>query len=224
MRIALKDHGLIPVIILLIGLTTLSSCEKKNHTSVKGKIINIVTKQPVDSVEIWICDGLPIAGSNSRSNCAHKLNYYNGDFDIELNSGDVTLFFTKPGYQYTNYPGGAIGITSVPYGDNENMTFEIEPKCGFYPVYASHHNTREDTLITNVGQNYRRQFNFHMAYDDTYRGIGPFNRRQFGDGLLRIGDMHVVYKLRYTRNGNWEELIDSVYVPQGHVYNDTIWY
>lgn len=210
-------------ITLVIGFGTYS-CKKKDYTQASGKIINVITKQPVDSVQVWICDGLPIAGSNSRENCNSNLNYSDGSFNIEINSGDVTLFFTKPGYNYVNYIGGDIGITSIPSGENENLIFEIEPKCMFDPVYVNTQGKMNDTLITNIGQNYRFKHTFHMAYDREYRGKGPFQRGHYPDWLLFVGDMHTVYKLKYTRNGVWEEKIDSVFIAQGQIYQDTIWY
>jgi hypothetical protein len=201
------------------------SCNKsKNYTSVNGKVINIITKQPVDSVEVLLCDGLrAVGGNNENENCKTTFTDNEGNFKIDIESDEALLYFSKLDYVFNHYVEGSVDGVITPFTVNKNHIVEIEPKCGFAPWFLNNQSSQYDTLITNIGQNYRYKYSFHPSNDDYYYGKGPFKLDNLGYKIY-VGDMYVIYRLRYKRNGNWNEKIDSVFVAQGKVYEDTIRY
>ncbi len=209
----------------ILFLSLMSSCSKlSQNTHVDGTVVNIITKDGVDSVEVIICDGLRHTGYANNENCKTTFTDSNGNFSIDIKSRQATIYFSKPDYQFSHYAAGSVdGVVFLRPGKNNNETFEIEPLCAFAPYFYSPHATNQDTLIRNIGQNYRSIYTFYSNRDRAWYGKGPFKIHYFGD-KTKIGDMHTLYKLRFTRNGVWNEIIDSVFLAQGEVFQDTILY
>ena len=43
-------------------------------------------------------------------------------------------------------------------------------------------------------------------------------------GPFAVGDTYAEYQIAYTRNGQWETKIDSVYIKSFETFTDTIYY
>ena len=192
------------------------SCKKDlNYTRIAGKVINIGSKQPIDSVLVILQDGVasdffgtPGNTSSDRKNLAYTDK--NGYFDVEL-EGEHRAYigFKKDKYLYEYDEGGSvIGIKPYPEGTFLNEVFEMEAEAFFNGIFVNKQPNENDSLYLNVYTTY------YWSSDWLLVGTGPF--RPFGEyedeGYLATGDKFSLIKLRFTRNNKWYTKIDSVYI------------
>lgn len=216
--------------ILLSSFIILSfcSCRKKNkyHTVVKGKVINHGSKAPIEGVEVILQDGvndpgLMEPGGTSSDKKSVSYTDANGAFSVELKGEHLAYIgMRKEGYVFEYSNGGSVvGIKAYPEGIHENQVLEMKAEAFFDGYFQSLTPLSVDTLIADPLSNETLNT---TGFKKTFYGVGPHKWRN--TPYLVIGDMFLKIKLDYTRNGQWESRIDSVYIKSLETYTDTIYY
>lgn len=211
-------------------MIVLLSCKKDEapRTIAEGHIYHSGTKMPLDSVKVYLYDGVghssgwfDLGGKSKGSNSIDSTTTdSNGFFHLELDGDEPVLYPYKRGYSFEYAMGGAaIGIVPLKTGENKNLRFELDAWANLNPWFFGTKSLYNDTLIFDVLSN----TGVSEGWDHTFIGQGP-NKYSSFDGYPMKGDTYKVYRLKFQVKGVWHEKIDSVYVPSFTTYNDTIFY
>ena len=209
---------------ILLGL---QACKDKTigNFIVKGKVINITSKEPIDSVMVVLYGGNPLSnpmmqGFNSNPPKGNNDTTYtdkNGEFRVEVKRESAAFIgWVKKGYRNGNINGGnkfwGPGIYDI--------TIEYVAECTFHPFFKKRAlNNQDDTLRV-----YITSYSYPKSYvlQEIYYGKSPFKLNH--DLGYCAGDGYFHYKLEYKENNSWSEKIDSVYVKSFQAFSDTIYY
>ena len=227
---------------IFICLFTLiiQSCEKnkdKGDFNIEGKVINIGSNEPIDSVLVILYGGNPLNNPlmpdfndnppNGNNDTAYS--DINGKFYLEIrNESAAFLGWRKEGYKdgeivwYTDNFDTKLNASGNKFFTTGSKTILIEYKaeCTFNSIFKKIGvNSDNDTLIVSI-TDYKHPTSF--SDPRIYYGKSPFifNR----DRGYCIGDEYFYFKLEYTDIGIWKTKIDSVYVKSFETYSDTIYY
>jgi hypothetical protein len=222
---------------LLCGILLGASCDenKEYHTIVRGKVINVGSKAPIDSVLVVIRDGIPSGGgwfdlgNTSSDKKSYTYTDKNGFFEIELiGEHSAYLGLSKKGYLYEFNEGGS--VIGYKYFSNrvfENEILEMKADAWFKPILKSKeisHNT--DTLFFEILSNHRSEYDIiHgnpygiTGFHCEFYGIGPFTY-----SYRSIGDTYLPFRIALKRQSIKTIRIDSVYIKSFDTYADTIYY
>ncbi|HOT15580.1 MAG TPA: hypothetical protein PK252_12540 [Bacteroidales bacterium] len=209
------------VIFCLIGF----GCEPEEslpHTVASGHVFSTGSGRPLAGVWIYMYDGLPYSnkGSDRRDSIITDSSGY---FHIELDGKEPVIFPYKVGYSFSYVVGGAtIGIMPLDAGSkNENLEIRLDGEAYFNPILMNKVNFLSEDKVTVY---------IYSKWDNpsppsSYLGNGPhIYSWSLPDGITVLGDSYVRYKLEITKSNLMNTVIDSVYIAQGTVYRDTIWY
>ncbi len=208
---------------ILALLVIAASCEKKERTTVvSGTVINAFSNQPIDSVKVSLLDGVSTAGEIIPGNTSSGLSnvaYTNkeGKFKVQI-TGEYEPFlaFSKQDYKAPN--GGL--IQNVDWGSNTNdYVCKMIAKAWFNPVLAP----KESFLSGSICP---------AKIPDIYCFDLPHSPSQAPErfewdghyGWGANGDTYRWYILKFNRNGDYIEVIDSVYIKSLETYTDTIYF
>jgi len=200
-------------------------CEPKEkeslpYTEVYGKVVSTGSQKAIDSVRVSIWDGF---GTATQSNYDTTYTDKNGNFHIVVHGNEPVLFLYKKGYEFNySYGGAALGVAPlIPGKKYNNEIFSLDGEAGFNPILMNKLSmSNEDKVKISV---YSKWGNPYVPL--TYWGNGPHPYTySLPNGELVLGDSYVRYKLEITKSNVLNTIIDSVYVTQGKVYRDTIYY
>jgi len=227
-------------IFICISILIFQSCEKNKDRGdfiVEGKVINIGSDEPIDSVLVILYGGNPLSnplmpGFNDNPPSRNNDTAYsdsNGEFYLKVKDESAAFL----GWRKDGYKNGNI----VWYLDNfetksneegnkffnpgtKNIMIEYEAKCTFNPVFKKNGaNSENDTLIVSI-TDYKHPNSF--SNQRTYVGQSPFIFDR--DRGYCVGSEFFYYKLVFTDLGIWKIKIDSIYVESFETYSDTIYY
>ena len=109
----------------------------------------------------------------------------------------------------------------IPGKKYNNEIFSLDGVAGFNPILMNKLNFLLDDKVTIYV--YSKWGNPYPS--SSYLGNGPhIYSWSLPDGITILGDSYVKYKLEITKSNVLNTIIDSVYVAQGTVYRDTIYY
>ena len=216
--------------IILVGLILcLVACLKDNETTtIDGHVINVGSKQPIDSVQVFLRFGSPygssfIGGSTGgNGHYVSTLTDKNGYFKISLTGEELNLYLSKAGYRFVVFSidsGTSNGFKYYNSGQNySNEVLQLWADCYFKAVFQGKNSIDSDSIYFGEGDfiNYSKMMNPY-GY-----GNGPFS--PYGQGYKGIGDKYFKYWMKYQIKGIWHERIDAVFIKSFTTYTDTIYY
>jgi hypothetical protein len=229
------------IIIICIFALSIQSCKKnkdKGDLIVEGKVINIGTREPIESVLVILYGGNPFSNPlmpgvntyppNGNNDTAYSNR--NGEFYLKLKDESAAyLGWIKDGYKngkiiwytdddFKNISEGS-GNKFFKSG-TKYIIIQYEAECTFNPVFKKTGiNSKNDTLIVSI-----TTYNHPTSFSDpvVYVGKSPFIFER--DRGYCTGNKYFHFKLYYTDSGIWKTKIDSVYVKSFETYSDTIYY
>ncbi len=228
---------------LLLGL---SSCgDDEFTTTVSGKVVNFGSREPIEGAHVYLQDGVGASGvviyegNTSSGKRNETLTDANGEFTVSLTGEHIAyLSAGKENYQFIiAQEGAAVGVKS--YGRNggnfENQVIELKAEAGFNPLFVSKVPIQPTDSIVVLFQDFKSNIPANQVKEWLSNGwselcVGQQNCRLVPTFTLEeyvapmIGDTYARYQIAYTRNGQWETKIDSVFVKSLEVYTDIIYY
>ena len=197
--------------------------------------------------------GFSIDNQTSSGKNSETYTDADGEFSIKL-TGEYqpALGVSKEGYEFDPdwTDGVGVGVKLYGYGGNyENQLLEMEAYAGFNLFVSTVPVNSIDSLViitstispemlasevknmTHVGWNRlyvggnrvsMSESVLHLPVQQEIRFVPGATAEEFSK--LTTGDTYTSYQIAYTRNGQWETKIDSVYIKSLEVYTDTIYY
>ena len=233
--------------LLLVGLFACNNDEEFT-THVSGKVVNRFSKEPIADAYVFLNDGMSSSGlgagwQTSSDKRVEGRSDINGEFMLELTGEyEATLGVFKEGYAFDPDWDDEIGEDTKGYGyggDYENQVLEMEAEAGFNPLFESTVPILPtDSLVIFIGGNVRPAVPANQLKDWLNTGwtrlyvgqqISRFSpvdnvRKPEEFGYPATGDTYTPYQIAYTRNGQWESRIDSIYIKSLETYTETIYY
>lgn len=208
---------------IIMSLILLFACKKddKTITTVQGTVINIGSKEPVDSVMVVALDG-----ANNEKAQVIKYTDTNGKFIVNIEGNNPCIYLVKDGYRFVVFSegyGSSDNFKSfMPGGNYKNEVLELWADSYFKPILKSKNQPYDDDNLWIVSLPYFIPSKYDI-YEEMYHfiGLGPF---LYDDYHGAIGDMYKKFKIKLTRKGKTVEHMDSVYVKSLTTYTDTIYY
>lgn len=218
----MKSHGrsvnrtvtYLPILLAIL----FSNCQEEatDIVSVRGKIINFGSKEPIPDVGIslspttgwvggWFNDSYTGRGVNTKTDA-------DGNFEINLESDIGYLSVWKEGYMYD------MSVFPVTYtsGVRHDTVFQLKAEVLYsadlistFPTDDSHRLDYKikdsDELVLATGE---------------FNGKGPFYLEHNG-----IGDTYISLELTYLQNNEWKEkVMEPVFLRSIAIQSDTIYY
>ena len=244
----MKKINAVHSIILPMFLAGLFSCsldsDEEFTTRVSGTVVNRYTQEPIEGAYIYLKDGVGTSGvvivDSETSSDKRSEMYTNADgaFALELTGKySVYLGVGKEGYREFIDQSTSAGIKS--YGRNggsfESQIIELEARAGFNPIFESTVPVSPTDSLAIIFQGTRTDLpasqlknGWNIGWNRLYVGqqASRFITTTTLDELvvLTSGDTYAEYQIAYTRNGQWQTKIDSVYIKAFETYTDTIYY
>ena len=219
-------------VILFCLLQIVSSCKSELYsTVVTGKVINSVTKQPIEGAIVKISDesggGSILFSANEATVIDYDTTDANGLFSVSIKSKskDVQFVANKSSYEYVDEDSGAEGI-SIGYGIH-NLDAKLKGLAYFNAPFQKSSSTTSDNDSLRISiLSYDNLMENYESYDtQIYEGKGPFYFWYEGPSIQVWGDKFLRYKLEFTNKGIWETKIDSIFMPPSNeVYTQTIFF
>lgn len=203
----------------------------------EGKVINIGSGEPIDSVLVILYGGNPLSnplmpGFNDNPPSGNNDTAYTNDVGefslIVKNESAAFLGWLKEGYEngeifwyLDDFKTKSSGSGNKFFSPGtKKIIIEYEAECSFLPVFQkSGINTSKDSLIVSIAS-FRCPDGF-VSYR-SYFGKSPF--KLDSDLGYCTGDAFFHFKLDFTDNGIWKSIIDSIFVDSFKTYSDTIYY
>ena len=234
------------LILIVAILLTLSSCmDDEFTTTVSGKVVNFGSREPIEGAYVYLKDGVGSSGvviydgNTSSSKRSEVLTDANGEFTVSL-TGEYEAFLSvgKEGYQefIVANEGAAVGIKSYGFGGSyENQVLELKAEAGFNPLFVNTvpgqltdsliiftDYTKPDVPANQLKDWLNTGWNTLCVGEQNCRVVSTASLDEHV--ILTTGDTYRVYQIAYTRNGQWETKIDSVYIKSFETFTDTIYY
>ena len=231
--------------IVSLPLFILFACgDDEFTTTVSGKVVNFGSGEPIEGARVILQDGVGTSGyginsETSSDRRSRTLTDANGEFTVSL-TGEFEAFLSvgKEAYQafIVANQGAAVGAKSYGFGGNyENQVLELKAEAGFNPIFEStvpvlptdslviiFQGTRRDLPADQLRHGHNIGWNRTYVGQQTSRFITNVSLDE--EVVLTTGDTYAEYQIAYTRNGQWESKIDSVYVKSFEIFTDTIYY
>ena len=232
--------------IMCLPLLGLFACgDEEFTTTVSGKVVNFGSREPIEGAYVYLKDGVGssgvviVDGNTSSNKRSETLTNADGEFTVSLTGEHAAyLGVGKEGYQefIVANEGAAVGVKSYGFGGNyENQVLELKAEAGFNPLFEStvpvlptdsliilFKDLRPDLPANQI----KRRLN--SGWNKLYIGqqASRFITTATLDELVApaTGDTYMPYQIAYTRNGQWETKIDSVYIKSFETFTDTIYY
>ena len=243
----MKTVNMIRLAVLPIILAGLLGCMRDEEftTRVSGKVVNRFTQEPIEGAYVYLKDGVGASGVviiDSETSSDKRSEMYtdaNGEFSLEL-TGEYSVYLGVGKENYREFEADGAGIKS--YGRNggsfENQIIELEAQAGFNPLFESvvpvnstdsliilFKDSRPDLPANKVKNRLNSGWNILYIGQQTSRFISVDTPKELEKLIApTTGDTHTEYQIAYTRNGQWETKIDSVYIKSFETYTDTIYY
>lgn len=238
----MKTNRLLCVLTLPL-LFGLSACQDDEFTThVSGKVVNRYTQEPIEGAYIYLKDGVGSSGviiydgNTSSDKRSEMYTDANGEFSLTL-TGEYGVYLGVGKENYREFVADGAGIKG--YGRNggsfENQIIELEAEAGFNPLFVSKVPVEAtDSLV--IMFNYFKtdesadQIKYYADVSWNTLYVGQQSSRFLPSSALddwvapTTGDTYTPYQIAYTRNGQWETKIDSVYIKSFETYTDTIYY
>ena len=129
-----------------------------------------------------------------------------------------------------------MGIKSYGFGGTyESQVLELKAKAGFNPLFVNTvpvqptdsliiftDYTKPDVPANQLKDWLNTGWNTLCVGEQTCRVVSTASLDE--RVILTTGDTYRVYQIAYTRNGQWETKIDSVYIKSFETFTDTIYY
>lgn len=201
----------------------LASCGKiKQTTTMSGKVIDYATIEPIENVRIYVRDGFTGSGpilDNDDIGDNEALTYTdkNGEFDVSIKAENNPVLYPSKSSEYWNYnEGGLVNSGEIYHRGDDYEDILISLKALAYLKFRAE-NTKgiKDSIMW-------RGYNSYPNLD--FRTSRVANSFELTDYLV-IGNSHYTYEFSYKKNGKWESILDSIYIPLGETRGgDTIYY
>jgi hypothetical protein len=217
--------------LIIILLVFLSSCKKNPApviTTIEGTVINIGSKQPIDSVKVTVVDGRSgsdsFFGSSKTSGTGKTVVKYtgtDGKFSISIEGISPVLYLDKTGYEFVYFREGSSDSFKeyLPGKKYTNEILDLWADAYFKGVFKGKLCIVSDSVYFDEGEK------IPLAFSKTtylHFGNGPFGL--IDKGWKGIGDKYFSYWMKYQIQGKWNQKIDSVYIKSFTIYTDTIYY
>ncbi len=238
-------------IILPTVLAGLLGCARDDEftTHVSGKVVNRFTQEPIPDVYVLLKDGIGASGViiiDSETASDKRSETYtdaNGAFSLELTGSFYpALGASKVGYEFdpdwTDGVGEGFKSYALGGGSHENQVLEMETQAGFNPIFEStvpvnptdsliilFQDTRRDLPANQIKRRLNSGWNTLYVGQQASRFISADTPEELNKPVApTTGDTYTPYQIAYTRNGQWETKIDSVYIKSFETFTDTIYY
>lgn len=203
------------------------TCKRETMYNVKGKVVNEVTKEPIEGALVHLRDAV---GSNALidgpevKNIDEDYTDVNGDFNVQIETedGHGVLYAAKEGYRWINPTHGDETVYRGLKPGQTSMVLELEGRAYFKP-----HLLKTSGAMSSADSMYFTNLDYdHGLKTKLFTGTGPFQRyTSLEKGLTVKGDKYLRYKMEYTDENIWKEKIDSVFLPTSlDVFTDTLTY
>jgi hypothetical protein len=220
--------------LIIILLVFLSSCKKNPApviTTIEGTVINIGSKQPIDSVKVTVVDGRSgsdsFFGSSKTSGTGKTVVKYtgtDGKFSISIEGSSPVLYLEKTGYEFVYFREGSSDSFKEynPGKKYTNEILELWANAYFNPILKGINCQSNDTVLFDVMFYNSLE---RAGFEHQYLGNGPFKYMEWdANGYPGIGDKYLRYWFKYQIQGIWRAKIDSVFIKSFTTYTDTIYY
>jgi len=219
---------------VLIGLILyiIVACSKKNETTtIEGKVLNIGSKQPIDSVQVFLRSGSPYSssflGGSTAGNGQYVSTYTDkyGYFKISMVGEELNLYLSKQGYRFVVFSvdgGSSDNFKSYNSGQHYvNEILELWADAYFKGEFKGQNSVMTDSIYFDEGK-FVESLNVLRSRNHWNFGNGPFS--PYNEGWIGIGDEYFAYWMRYQIHGVWHQKVDSVFIKSFTTYTDTIYY
>ncbi|WP_235295978.1 carboxypeptidase-like regulatory domain-containing protein [Portibacter marinus] len=214
-------------IILIIVIATVSCQKAPKFTTVSGQVIDYGSAEPIENATIRLIDGWrgsnPIIDSEMHTdNETVTLTDANGEFNASIDAAYDVFLFPSKSDEYWPYDLGVTGITNKANGyakgsDTSNEVLRLKAKAFTEGRFKDSQNQRDSVIV------YRLMPDLIAHPWNTYSNPNGEALMPNGNALI-IGNDYYRYKIEYKRNGEWNSLIDSIYLEKGETFTDTIYY
>ena len=221
------------LIILLVGLSFLTSCKKKPPvTHVSGIVINAGSKQPVAGALIVMQDGVGSgggwvnAGSSKTAGTGatqQVITGSEGKYDFTFRGEAPVIWVEKEQYRFFNPAGGNEIFFLTPGKTYSDLKLNLVAYAWFNPILKGYYSIVTDTVWIVSGS---RLIPPQGGGYYTYFGNGPTKYFDSDNpGSLANGDFYYPYGIKWQEHGVWQKgRIDSVFIKSFTTYTDTIFY
>ena len=216
------------IIIILILLISIGCKDKGETTTVKGRVVDFGTKEPIEGVRVNLRDGLggydPILGDEDRGSGANTTVYTDSDGRFEVSvfgEWGAHLGIHHPEYWNWEHSNGFQVSGSKAYLNGSTTDGEVFELKAFakYQVYYGNTERVDSLTFQELHPNLSIS---GPALKRFYGYNGPFEIT--GGSTRGIGNDYFRYRLEVKRNGSWDDKIDSFYLPKGIHVIDTIYF
>lgn len=210
---------------VIVLLTTIAffllACkeDEKAVTTIQGTVVNIGSKEPVDSVMVVAVDG-----ANNEKAQVIKYTDTRGKFNVSIEGNNPCIYLVKEGYRFVVFSeghGSSENFKAFAAGETfNNEVLELWADAYFKPIFVKKDCNPSDSTYIDEGNN------IPLGFQKTtflIQGCEPIDRWSI-NGTKGIGDTYFHYWIKYQIQGVWNERIDSVYIPSFTTYTDTIYY
>lgn len=210
--------------ILIFCMITVA-CDNEHTTTIKGKVINLGSKEPIQGATVRLSDGLGLSGdfnvgfetSSGKSNVT--LTNELGEFTISITGEyQATLSAGKDGYTYD--PRESDAVTGFPGGKHRNVVVSLAAPAGFYPTFVNTSGDDCEALKVYTADFFSPK-KFAKTPDKEFTGKGPYKYETYKSKFF-IGDTLTYYKIEFKRNGVWHEKVDSLVIKSFEEFRNTI--
>jgi len=218
------------MILLLAIIFSLSSCQKDYELHLTGKVLDVVTNEPIENVRVEAIDGHYNSGGGflggGFSPTGKEQTVYtdeNGEFEINL-EGDETcyIYLAKGGYidaQEKSYAAEYEGKRFAS-GYSEDITLYLSEEGDFRGRFKKTEPCSETDSLIVIALPYSNNTYLHQPNKRKYSGCDYHRFEQ----LNSVVGLYLRYQIDYTENGVWLSKTDSFFIETSSQYLDTIYY
>jgi len=220
----------IKIIFAIAIMISISSCKKDYEVHLTGKVLDVVTSEPIENVKVEAIDGHYNSGGGflggGFSPTGKEQTVYtdeNGEFEINLEGEEnCYIYLTKGGYidsQEKSYAAEYEGKIFAS-GYSEDITLYLSEGSEFWGIFKKTEPCNEtDSLFVET-----------LPYLNNVYLMQPNSRKYSGcdyhaylQNYCVVG-LYLRYQYDYTENGIWKTKTDSILIETNKQHIDTIYY